>query len=109
MVRHAKVTLDEVLNHRCVPASRGLSRLLWARFDPLGELLALGLAEFAGTPWRSLVYQAGQALEEILIAVIRHGWLTEREHPSHGADALALSQGKEGMDAVEHVHRDATM
>ena len=71
MVRHAKVTLDEVLNHRCVQASRGISRLLGARFDPLGERLALGFGEFAGAPWRSLVYQAGQALEEILMAVIR--------------------------------------
>jgi hypothetical protein len=54
-----------------------------------------------------LVYQAGQALEEILIAVITHGLLTEREHLSHGADALALSQGQEGMEALNQFQRTA--
>jgi hypothetical protein len=107
MVRHATVTLDEVLNHRRVPASRGRSSLLWARFDPLGELLALGFGEFAGSPWRSFVHQAGHALEEILIAVITNGLLTEREHLSHVADALALSQGQEGMDAFDQFQRTA--
>src|SRR5215510_9409382 len=47
-VRHAKVTLDEVLHHRRGPASRGISRLLWARFAPRGELLAWGFGELAG-------------------------------------------------------------
>src|SRR4029453_9344346 len=107
MVRHAKVTRDEVLNHRCVPASRGLSRLLWARFAPLGELWALGCGACAGAPWRSLVSQAGQALEEILLAVSTHGLLTEREPLSHGADAWALSQGQEGMEALNQCQRTA--
>jgi hypothetical protein len=33
--------------------------------------------------------------------------LTEREHLSHGADALALSQGQEGMDAFNQFQRTA--
>jgi len=107
MVRHAQVTLDEVLNHRRVPAARGVSSLLWARFDPLGELLALSVSEFARSPWRSFVRQAGQALAERLIAVITHGLLTEREHLSHVADALALRQGQEGMDAFDQLQRTA--
>src|SRR5215475_2189864 len=107
MVRHAKVTLDEVLNHRRIPASRGISHVLWSRFDPLGELLALGFSQSAGAPWRRLVYQAGQALAEILIAVITHGLLTEREHLSHIADALALRQGQEGMEAFDQLQRTA--
>jgi hypothetical protein len=105
MVRHAKVTLDEVLNHRRVPASRSISNVLWARFDPLGELLALGFGEVAGSPWRSFVHQAGRALAEILIAVITHGLLTEREHLCHVADTLALSQGQEGMEAFDQLQR----
>src|SRR5215468_6841255 len=107
MVHHAKVTLDEVLNHWRVPASRSISNVLWACFDPLGELLALGFGEFAGSPWRSFVHQACHALEEILIAVITHGLLTERKHLSHVADALALSQGQEGMDAFDQFQRTA--
>jgi hypothetical protein len=70
-------------------------------------VLALSFGEFAGSPWRSFVHQAGHALEEILIAVITHGLLTEREHLSHVADALALSQGQEGMDAFDQFHRAA--
>src|SRR4029453_4067130 len=107
MVRSPKGPLDEILNHRRVPTPRRISRLLWARFHPLGGLLALGFGGFAGPPTRRLVYQAGQAFEEILIAVITHGLLTEREHRSHGADALALRQGQEGMDAFDQFQRTA--
>jgi len=54
-----------------------------------------------------LVHQAGHALAEILIAVITHGLLTEREHLSHVADALALSQGQEGMETFDQFQRPA--
>jgi hypothetical protein len=80
---------------------------LWTRFDPLGELLALGFGEFAGSPWRSFVHQAGHALAEILMAVITHGLRTESAHLSHVANALALSQGQEGMDALDQLQRTA--
>lgn len=101
MVRHAKVPLDEVLNHWRVPASRGLSHVLWARFAPRGKLLALGCGAFAGSPWRRVVYQAGHALAERRMAVITHGVRTESAHRSHVADALALSQGQESMETFD--------
>ena len=83
------------------PASCGLA-LLHAASCWRGVLVSL-----RGAPWRSLVYQAGQALAEILIAVITHGLLTEREHLSHIADALALRQGQEGMEAFDQLQRTA--
>ena len=58
-------------------------------------------------PWRGFVHQAGYVLEEILIAVITNGLLTAREHLCHVADALALSEGYEGMEAFDQFQRIA--
>jgi hypothetical protein len=80
---------------------------LGTRFEPLGELLALGFGKFAGPPWGSFVHQTRHAFEEILIAVIAYGLLPKRQHLSHFADTLALSQGKEGMDAFHQFQRAA--
>jgi hypothetical protein len=80
---------------------------LWARFDPLGELLTLGFRQFAGSPGRGCVHQAGHALAKILIAVIAHGLLTQSEHLSHITHALPLSQSQEGMDTLDQFQRTA--
>jgi hypothetical protein len=77
------------------------------RFEPLGELLALSFGEFAGPPWGSFVHQTRHAFAEILLAVIAPGLLTKRQHLSHFADTLPLSQGKEGMEAFDQFQRAA--
>lgn len=84
IVLHPELTPNEILNHRCVPASRGVASVLWTPFDPLGELLTLGFGEFAGSPWRGFVNQAGHALEEELVSVVPNGLLTESHHVGQG-------------------------
>jgi hypothetical protein len=54
-----------------------------------------------------LVYHAGQALAERLLAVITPGLLTARAPRRHVADALALSQGQEGMEAFHQLQSTA--
>jgi hypothetical protein len=105
MILHTKATLDEVLNHRRIPTAGGIARVLRTRFDPLGQLLSLGFGEFAGSPGRGLIHQTCHTLEKVLIAIITNGLLTERKHCSHFADALALSQSQEGMDALDQFER----
>ena len=73
---------------------------MWARFAPLGALWAVGCGAGAGAPWRSWGPQAGHALEERLMAGITDGLLPAREHRSHVADALALRQAQEGLEAL---------
>ena len=107
MVRSPKVPLDELLHPRRVPAPRGRANLWWARLNPRGELLAWGLGALAGLPWRSLVYQAGQAFAELLLAVLTHGLLPAPEPLSHVADAVALRQGEEGREAFDQLQRTA--
>ena len=46
-------------------------------------------------------------LKQELISVITNGLLTQRQHVSHFADALALSQGQQGMDAFDQFQRTA--
>ena len=101
MVLNSESTPNEVLNHRSIPASRGVSRVLWTGFDPLGELLALGFGEFAGSSRRGLVSQTGHALEQELVSVITNCLFTESHHLSDFADALPLSQCQECVDTFD--------
>src|SRR4026208_616224 len=98
MVFHPKLTPDQVLNHRRIPASGSVSRILRIGFEPLGELLALGLGEFARSSWRGFVNQTGHTLEEELISVVPNGLLTESQQVSDFAHALTLRQSQEGMN-----------
>jgi len=91
VVRDAKATLDQVLHHGGMPASRRLVTDLRTSFDPLGELLALGFGEFAGSPWRRLGHQTGHTVDELRIAVIAHGLLTEIKPLGDLVNILALS------------------
>src|SRR5215468_9535159 len=105
--RHPTVALHEVLHPRRMPASGRLACLLWTRFDPLGQRLSLGLRQLTRSPGRGFVYQAGHALTKGRMAVITPSLLTERKHLRSVADALALSPGKEDMEALAHVQRAA--
>ena len=106
-VRHATVTRDAVLQPRRVPASRRLSHVLGARFDPGGAWLALGWREGAGSPGRRVGHPAGPALAEIRRVVITHGWLPASQPLCPVADTVALCQGQEGGDALAQVQRTA--
>jgi hypothetical protein len=101
VVEHPKVAPNEVLNHGCIPASRGITTVLRTPFDPLGQLLSLGFGEFTGTSWRGFVNQAGHALEEELLSVVTNSLLTETQHVGYFADALTLSEGQQSLDAFD--------
>ena len=55
MIQDAKAALDEVLDHRRVPAARGRARSLWAGFDHVGQLASLGFGQLAGAARGALV------------------------------------------------------
>ncbi len=84
IVLNPELAPDEVLNHRRVPASRGIAAVLWTPFDPRGELLTLSFGEFARSSRRGFVDEAGHALEEVLISVIANSLLTETQHLCEG-------------------------
>src|SRR5262245_19399670 len=65
------------------------------------------LVSLRGRPGGAWDTKLRQALAEILMAGITHGLLTEREHLSHIADALALRQDQEGMEAFDQLQRTA--
>jgi hypothetical protein len=48
LIQDAKAALDEVLDHRRVPAARGRAPSLWAGVDQGGPLASLGLGQLAG-------------------------------------------------------------
>lgn len=107
IVLNSEFAPNEVLDHRRVPASRGIAAVLWTPFDPRGELLPLSFGEFARSSRRRFVNQAGHALEEVLISVIANGLLTESQHVGDFAHALPLSQGQQSVDAFDQFQRAA--
>jgi len=74
---------------------------LWSGFDPLGELLRLGVAQFVGSPLRRWLKQAGHALEQELVSVLTNGRLTQSQPVRDFSHALALSQGQQGMETFD--------
>ncbi len=105
MIRHTKATLDEVLNHRGIPAARGIARSLGTDFDPIGQLFAWRFGQFARPAWRPFVYQTGDTFHKEGMTVIANRLLTERQHLGDLTDAQVLSQGKQGMDAFAELQR----
>jgi hypothetical protein len=75
MIGEAEASLEEVLQHRRVPAARGVARGLRARFAPLGEPAALRFGPLAGAAWRSLGREAGQRLHQFSVPLL---WANSR-------------------------------
>jgi hypothetical protein len=107
VVRDAKATLAQVLQHGGLPASRRRATVLRTGFAPLGERLALGWGAWAGAPWRRLGHQTGHTVAEKRVAVSAHGLLTARKPLGALVDGLAWRESQESMDAFAPWQRAA--
>src|SRR5215471_12862289 len=73
MILHAKVPLDEVLEHRRTPAAGRIPGGLRSRCDQGGQLLALHFGQFAWPSWRVLIDQTGHTTPEKPVEVVADG------------------------------------
>src|SRR4029450_9830666 len=107
VVRDAKATLAQVLQHGGLPASRRRATVLRTGFAPLGERLALGWGAWAGAPWRRLGHQTGHTVAEKRVAGSASGWLTGREPLGALVDGVAWRESQQRMEAFSRWQRAA--
>ena len=101
MILHAKVPLDEVLEHRGTPAAGRIPGGLRPSCNQGGQLLALRFGQCAGASWRTLIGQTAHATPEKPVEVVTDGLFTQGQHLRDLAHGHTLGNGQQRMDTCD--------